>query len=442
MDMVAKVKCALEGIFGKSAVLANQQVNVIKRQRKFTPVSLAQTFILGLMNNPRANAADLARSAALSGIEVSPQAVEKRICPELVAFLEAIFRKATQTIVGSNEALAPLLERFTSVTLLDSSVVQLPDSQKVRFTGTGGTNGSGQAALKLQTELDLRSGALQCVQIEQGKEPDGASTRQQVEFVAGSLRVTDLGYFNLGVFAEIAAAKAFFLSRIQHTTIVWVNNERVGDVVSWLNGQTELLIDRWIEVGVTHRLRCRLIAWRIPVEQANRRRQRVRKEASKRGRQATEASLQACDWTFLITNIEEDQLSVNEVIILYRSRWQIELLFKRWKSVGLIAELSGKNDTEKMVRLWAKLCAALIQHWLIVMAAWNAKTSYSFDRIAKQVNKIANELIDSLATMQGMRGVLERFVRTIKATCKRDKRSKAGTLELLRDPQKLDYSLS
>jgi hypothetical protein len=287
MDIVSKVKAALEGIFGQTAVLANQQTSVIKRLRKFTPVSLAQTFILGLLSNPRANAADLARSAALSGIEVSPQAVAKRIGPELVAFLEAIFRKATQTIVASNEALAPILERFESVTLLDSSVLQLPDSLKDRFAGTGGTSGSGLAALKLQTELDLRSGSLQCIQIEQGKAPDGASTRQQIEFAPGSLRVTDLGYFNLGVFALITAAKAFFLSRIQHTTIVWVNNERVGDVVSWLAGQTELLIDRWIEVGVTHRLPCRLVAWRVPVEQANRRRQRVRKDASKRGRKAT-----------------------------------------------------------------------------------------------------------------------------------------------------------
>jgi hypothetical protein len=133
---------------------------------------------------------------------------------------------------------------------------------------------------------------------------------------------------------------------------------------------------------------------------------------------------------------------MSEVIIMYRARWQIELLFKRWKSVGLIAELSGKNDSEIMVRLWAKLCAALIQHWLTVMVAWNSKTSYSFDRVAKQVNKIANELIDSLTNSKDIRGVLERFIRTVKATCKRDKRSKAGTIELLRDPEKLDYFLS
>jgi hypothetical protein len=442
MDILAKVEAALKGFFGPSAVLANLQAQAIKRQRKFTAASLAQTFILGLMSNPRANAADLARSAARAGISVTPQAIDKRFTPELVAFFEGLFRKATQTIVASHQALAPLLERFTAVTLLDSSVLQLPDSQADRFAGTGGKNGSGRAALKLQTELDLRSGGLECVQIEQGKEPDGASTRQQIEFAAGSLRVTDLGYFNLGVFTCIAAAKAYFLSRIQHTTVVYINQERVGNIVSWLDGQTESLVDCAIEAGVAHRLPCRLIAWKVPIEQADRRRQRVRKDAVKRGRQATEALLRACDWTFLITNATEDQLSFNEVIVLYRARWQIELLFKRWKSVGLIAELHGKNDTEKMVRLWAKLCAALIQHWLTVMAAWNATSNYSLDRIANQVGTIANELIDALTTMRNTKLVLERFVRIIEATCKRDKRSKAGALELLRNPGKLDYTLS
>jgi hypothetical protein len=415
---------------------------VIKRQRKFTAASLAQTFILGHMGNPRASATELARSAALAGTDVSPQAVEKRICPELAHFLENVFRKATQAIVASNDALAPLLERFKSVILLDSSSLVLPDSQKDRFRGSGGTNGFGQAAMKLQTELDLRSGALECVQIEQGKEPDGASTRQHIDFTPGSLRVTDLGYFNMAVFAAIALAKAFFLSRIQHVTVLWIDNKRMGNVASWLNQQSLTFIDRWVEIGAVDRLPCRLVAWKVPVEQANRRRQRVRKDASRRGGQPSEAALLACDWTFLITNAPADTLNLSDVIVLYRARWQIELLFKRWKSVGLIAELTGKNDVEMMVRLWAKLCAALIQHWLTVMAAWNSKTSYSLERIAKQVNKIANELIDSLAMRKSIRPALERFLRVIKSTCKRDKRAKPGTLELLRHPEKLDFLLS
>lgn len=441
MDIVSQVKTALEECFRDSAEEANQQTHAVKRVRKFTPVSLAMTFVLGFLNRNRATVADLAGSAALADVDVSPQAIEKRFTPELAGFLEHLFRSATKKIVASSQTLAPILERFTQVTLIDSSTLVLPTSQQERFRGTGGKNGSGKAALKLQTELDLRSGALG-VEIEQGKDPDGASLRQHIAWIPESLRIADLGYFNIAVFAAIAAAKAFFLSRIQHTTIVWIHNERMGNIVSWLNQQAEPRVDCWIEIGAKERLGCRLIAWKVPPEQVNRRRRRARTEAVRRGRQVTAATLAACEWTFMITNVGEDRLSTEEVIILYRSRWQIELLFKRWKSIGLIAELSGKNDTVQMVRLWAKLCAALIQHWLTVMVAWNSESSFSLDRIAKRTREIADALIGALAAEGDVIPVLDRFKKTVKRTCRRDIRSKPGTIELLRNPKKLDYSLS
>jgi len=399
------------------------------------------TFILGFLNKPRASVSDLAGSAARAGVDISPQAIEKRFTPALENFLEKLFCAMTKKIVASSETFAPILERFTRVILIDSSTVTLPESEQGRFKGTGGKNGSGKSALKLQTELDLRSGGLG-VQIEQGKAPDGASSRQHIAFEPGSLRISDLGYFNIPVFAAIAAAKAFFLSRIQHTTIIWIDNERVGNIVSWLNQQTGTMVDRWIEIGAKDQLRCRLIAWKVPPEQVNRRRRRARLEATRRGRQVTAATLAACEWTFMITNASEDQLGTNEIIVLYRARWQIELLFKRWKSIGLIAELSGKNATVQMVRLWAKLCAALIQHWLTVMVAWKSESNFSLERIATRVPEIANSLIEALASNADLIQVLEQFKKVVKRICRRDSRSKPGTLELLRSPDKLDYSLS
>ena len=74
--------------------------------------------------------------------------------------------------VGSQKALAPILERFSSVTVLDSSAIGLPDSQQQEFPGCGGSYGGGAATMKLQTELDLRSGALSHIEIEPGRSPD------------------------------------------------------------------------------------------------------------------------------------------------------------------------------------------------------------------------------------------------------------------------------
>lgn len=439
MSIVSQVRTALEGFFSQAVEDANQKTQVVKRLRKFTPASLAMTFILGLLRNPRASSADLAVAAAEAGADVSAQAVEKRFTPPLAAFLETLFRHAARQVIASAQTLAPLLERFSSVILMDSSTLRLPDSEQERFPSTGGDGG--KAALKLQTQLDLRSGALS-VHLEDGRSPDGATPLQQVPALPGSLRITDLGYYCLAVFIAIARAQAWFLSRIQHTTTIWIDGQRQGNVVCWLNRQATHRVDQWLVIGTQDRLACRLIAWKVPEEQVNRRRQRARLEAKRRGRQPTAATMAACEWTFLITNVPAERLTTEEVVILYRARWQIELLFKRWKSIGLIAELTGRNDVPRMVRLWARLCAALIQHWLTVMVGWDANGDWSLFRIARRVREVVGELIAGLCGAWDVGTVLERFAHRIRRVSRRNPRSKPGTWELLRDPTRLDYALS
>ena len=47
--------------------------------------------------------------------------------------------------------------------------------------------------------------------------------------------------------------------------------------------------------------------------------------------------LALCDWWVLATNAPEGLMDANEATNLYRSRWQIELAFERWKSLGRLA---------------------------------------------------------------------------------------------------------
>src|ERR1700685_2470843 len=133
MGILAKVGAALLRVFGVSADEAAQASDVIQRQRKFTPRSLARTFILGFLQKPDASDEDLAQMAASCGAAVTPQAIEQRHTPQMVKFLEQLFRQATQIVVGSGKALAPILERLASVTVLDSSTLTLPNSMSEQF---------------------------------------------------------------------------------------------------------------------------------------------------------------------------------------------------------------------------------------------------------------------------------------------------------------------
>jgi hypothetical protein len=442
MEIVAKVSAALQQMLGESAEKAAASSGVIQRQRKFTAVSLARTFVLGFLLNPRAEDEDLAQMAAQCGADVTPQAVEQRHTWRMVKFLEELFRAATQSVVGSDRSLAPILERFPSVNILDSSTITLPDVMKDQFTGCGGSYGAGAAAVKLQTELELRGGAIQHIEIEPGRSTDGATSRQHVRRGAGSLRIADLGYFNLGVFAEMKAAGEYFLSRLQFGTLVFEINGVVVELISWLARHANPVVDQRILLGKERRLPCRLIAWRVPPEQAARRRAKLRKELlDKHGKEPTAERLSWCDWTILVTNVPEDMLTPQEAVVLNRARWQVELLFKRWKSQGLVAELSGSTEVRQMVRVWARLIAALVQHWLLVATAWGDPTK-SHWKVCQAIRPFVGRIAAGLARIDELARALEDLCRAIAKTCRRDKRRKPGTFEMLNDISQLDFSLT
>jgi hypothetical protein len=409
--------------------------------RRFDAMSLARTFILGFMQDPRASDEKLAQMAAQCGVAVTPQAIEQRHTPKLVDFLEKLFRGATQFVVGSDKALAPILERFSSVTVLDSSAITLPDELQEQFRGCGGSYGSGAAAMKLQTEFDLRSGALAHVEIEPGRSPDGATSRQDVRRGKGSLRIADLGYFALPVFAAMVAAGEYFLSRLQFGTHV-LHEGLTVDLLPWLAKQTGPFVDVSVLLGKEQCLPCRLIAWRLPKEQADSRRRKLRQETmKKKGREPSAERLAWCDWTILVMNLPADLLTPKEATVLYRARWQVELLFKRWKSQGLVAELSGSTVVRQMVRVWARLSAAVVQHWLTVGSVWG-DPSKSLHKVYEAVRAFVGRLAASLDCQTDLERVLADIRATLRKTCRRDKRSKAGTFELLNDVELLDFCLT
>jgi hypothetical protein len=254
MQIIARVGDALQQLFSKIAEETAESSKVIVRKRKFTASSLAQTFVMGFLRKPQASHEELAQTAVEIGVNVTPQAVEQRFTPPLVAFLKELFCKATKMVIGSEKTLAPILERFSSVIVLDSSSIALPDSRQSEYAGCGGGRGGGAAAMKLQTEWDLRSGAVTHVEIEPGRSPDGATCRQAVRRGAGSLRITDLGYFNLEVFAAMTQAHEYFLSRLQPGTSVWQPGGDALDLRKWLDKQAGPFVDQWILLGKKQRL--------------------------------------------------------------------------------------------------------------------------------------------------------------------------------------------
>jgi DDE family transposase len=442
MCLLSRAGRAIQQLFDSAAEKAAVESGVIQRQRVLTARSLARIFVGGFMQNPRASDDELAQLSATCGTAVTAQAIDQRHGPRLVEFLKKLFDHASRTVIGADRALAPILQRFPAVVVLDSSTVTLPDGQEVRHRGCGGRPGVGRAAFKLQTELDLRSGAVSHLTIESARQPDKASIRQQTRRPVGSLRITDLGYFCLAVFAAMIRDGVHFLSRLQFGTGVLTISGQSLDLLPWLAQQPGSFIDGPILLGKQERLRCRLIAWRVPTEQANRQRHKLRVNfRRKRGSQPSAARFAWCDWAILITSVPIRQLTAQDAAVLYRARWQVELLFRRWKSQGLIADLSGSTEIRQMVRVWARLLAALVLHWLVT-ATSNGNPQRSLDKAFFAIRRFVHLLLANLDQTTRLTTQLAMMAKVLHKTCRRNRRNSLGTFELLNSPSRLNLALT
>src|SRR5439155_25374020 len=106
------------------------------------------------------------------------------------------------------------------------------------------------------------------------------------------------------------------------------------------------------------------------------------------GRMPNAAQLALAEWTIFVTNAPEALLSVREALILGRARWQIELLWKLWKSQGQIDEWRSAKAGAILCELYAKVIAMILQHWIMLVGCW-AYANRSLTKAAATVRKQA-----------------------------------------------------
>lgn len=439
MSIVTKVAQRVQALLGPLAEEVAQTVPVVRRRRKFSPATLAQTFILGFLAKPRASDEELAQVASRCGIQVTTQSVEQRFTETMADFLEALFLRGLRERIQADRTLAPLLERFPAVYLQDSTSIVLPNELSDRFPGCGGSYGGGRAAIKLQTRHDLKTGALDAISMESGRECDQKTPLQLDVSTPGALRIADLGYFDTEVLQHLQDHENFWISRLAFGTEISTREGEPIAQIEELFSPSASLVDQEILMGKEAKIACRIVIWRVPEEVANRRRQKLLATAREKGNPPpTRKRLDWCDWAIFVTNVPAERLSPEEIGVLYGARWQIELMFKRWKSQNLIDEMTGSTVTRKMVRFWSRLLAILVQHWILQATAWG-EGGCSLDKAWRAIQGSATLLASARGSLERLAAEFETLCRMFKTTARRNKRKEPGTFELFHDPSLLGW---
>jgi hypothetical protein len=107
-------------------------------------------------------------------------------------------------------------------------------------------------------------------------------------------------------------------------------------------------------------IRARLVVQPLPEDRVAGAQRRARKRAKKEGRAITQKRLQAAQLCMLLTSLDRESADADTVLRLYRLRWQIEIAFKRLKSLARLADVQAKDPRLVRSCLFAKLIVALL----------------------------------------------------------------------------------
>ena len=310
-----------------------------------------------------------------------------------------------ERLAASRVVTIPWLSQFNGVSAEDCSTIGLPTEMADQFPGCGCHDGqSGKAALRLFVCYELKAGTLPQLAVAQARGIDAVVAQQPAPALrAGALRLRDMGFFDRQLPAQDTAAGVFWISRLPASLTVHPEGSSSHPVSEFLERQPAHVDRLDVELLVGQQgtksppLKCRFIAVRCPPEVAARRRQKVHETARRQGKTASQRQLILCDWTVLITNVPESKLSIRDAWELYCSRWQIELLFQRWKSLGGIQVSKNWKAERVLCELYAKLLGMLVAHWFTLIRG-GPLAGFSLTKAIHKIQHFAHCLAEVLAT--------------------------------------------
>ena len=420
--------------------IAKEKKFMRRKARKIDPASFLAT-LCALASNGTATFGALAGKLGIGhGVDVSRQAVWKRVKAPCLEFLKAVLASVLTSVAGVPVVIpSGILAAFGRVIVADSATVKLAGKFKALFPGSG-NQFSTTASMKIQCAVDLLSGAFVHFSMTPFTRNDQAASVDVLDYLrAGDLIIRDLGCFSIAVLRSIADAQAFFLSRMKMEV-------RVYDPKSCVRIDTRKLfksrnlVDMLVLIGDVERFPVRLIGVPVPSAVADKRRSEARKERKeKNGGSPAAETLRLLSWNILITNVPSSVWLPHSAAFAYRLRWRIEIIFKAWKSFLSLTEAHLAGFIQLSVIMSARMIALASVHSMTVKnvealeGAMESK-ELSLLKVAKFVAANWSEVAELLVSSGG----IEKLRRLLAKHCSYDKRKRmnyAQELEIALSPE-------
>ena len=429
MTTVATLAAALHTLFTATARLLGRSTGLIQRQRDLSAADFAQALVFGWIDQPRASLESFAVR-----LDLSAQSLHSRMGPAAHAFFRELLAAALRHVQAARPARLGLLRRFPAVVVEDSSIVALPADLAHSYRGHGGADpGAGRAALKVLVRWELLTGQLLSLRCVPAVTADPKLAAAAEDLPAGALHLADQGFFDTRRWAGYG--DRFWVSRVPAGVAV-AAAEAWQPLAAFLAGLADGPFDGAVRLVESHGLACRLTARRCPPEVAARRRQKLRDYTrSKKGREPSARQLALCDWLVLATNVPAGRLSAKELWVVYRCRWQVELLFKRGKGQLGWSFSHGRTGGRVLTEVLAKVLGAVVVLWSALLSGGPLEGRSPAKQWAA-VRAYALRLQEVLGQAEALAGLLERLRRELGRIRPQPRRHKRpSTRQLLLKPE-------
>lgn len=335
---------------------------------------------------------------------ISKQAIDKRFRSRAKEFLSQLLETVMKEKFSFTNSYA-IQEVFSEIRIMDSTEFKLSPVLSKSFPGYGGKGR--EAMAKIQFEFELLKGRITQLKLGNALNSDVTQGMEHLDDIPKkALLVRDMGYVNINVYKELIKRDLFFISRLKPQISIYIKKNGAleqldrNDLLRMLSERKTGYLDIEAFIGRETKMPIRLIANLLSEEQKAR---RIQRKIINKGKASKEDVLNAC-FNIFVTNVDKEVCHAKKIYELYRIRWQIELIFKAWKSILRIHQINPMNPDRfeclmyikfiwilcnwSIVQLFSSLAGAEISHYKFAQTL--KKNTQSFIRKSIQANGSLN----------------------------------------------------
>jgi hypothetical protein len=404
---VTKVARQLQSALGENQITElGRSTGFTKRLREVTPYRLGVALLCGMGCREVETIADLRRTfQTVTGRRVEYKPFHNQLAKaSFPDFMRGIFEGLLEGLALRTLAPVPgnVLRRFDDIVIHDGSSLGLHEG--LRRTFPGRFSNSCPAAVELHATMSVLDGQPLRVIVA----ADSQAERQFLpapEELRNRLLLADRGYMDVGFCAALADAGASFIIRFARSANPFV----VGGTRDGRRFPTRFL-GRQLKACGPH---------------LNRRDADLDVEFRREGqtvrlRLVLAWNPKARHHVLLATNLPRPDFNSDSVRRLYRLRWQVELLFKEWKSYANLKTFCTRKAPIAEGLIWAALAACLLKRFLAHAAQVTHGAAEVSTRIAAMaLSSHLPRLLDALLFGRPLRVPLESALGFLADACKR-----------------------